>query len=194
MRHHGRQVPTGTASANGQARWVDRQRVRVLRYPPDRSRAVVNARRELVLGRQPVLDRHHDASRFIGKRAADDVVGVAVADAEPAAMHEDEGGCSMFGSSDAAVEPQWNVSGGASCCKFLPLGYLGRIWGEDLARGSIDRTSLLRRADLNGRSPSGLDEVENAFRIRIERHRRSSWLGAYEDDLGAIPRNLEVRD
>jgi hypothetical protein len=88
------QETAGRVAADGQpGRLVGRrawQRARVGEYPLPRGPGVVDRGRVGVLGRQPVLHRQHRESAARAEQPARAVVGVDIAEHEPASVEEDQ--------------------------------------------------------------------------------------------------------
>ncbi len=90
QRHHGGDVAARAVAAHGDAVRVRAQLLRVLERPAQRRLAVLDRRRERVLGRQPVVDRQHVRAPVAAQQPAGGVVGVEVADHEAAAVVVDD--------------------------------------------------------------------------------------------------------
>ena len=88
----GRQVASGARSSHGDSGRVHPDGRGVLRYPFGRGIAVLDRRRELVLGGQAVVDGHDGTSRSGDDVAHGPVVGLDVANDPAAAVEIDEDG------------------------------------------------------------------------------------------------------
>src|SRR5262249_34097029 len=82
------QVSSRTIPAHRETLAVDCESGRLLFDPPDRACAILDRRRKLVLGSEPILDRYDSAVTRVRKLATYGVVRVAVADAEATSVHE----------------------------------------------------------------------------------------------------------
>ena len=114
QRDHGREIAAGAVAADRQAAGIDAEAGRVGCDPARGRDGVVDGGRELVLGRQPVIDRNDDAARGVGERAADLVVALQVADHPAAAVEEDQGRLRLIlAGALAAIQPQRDRPGRA---------------------------------------------------------------------------------
>ena len=96
-RDDGGEIAAGAVAADRSgARRRCRARLRVGRDPFRRGDGVVDGGGEFVLGREAIVDRDHDQLALIGELAADDVVGVEIADHPAAAMEEHQAGARPF--------------------------------------------------------------------------------------------------
>ena len=76
QRHHGREVAARAVAADRDARGVDADLGALLGHPARGRVAILGPGRKLVLGSQPVVDRHHDATDRVREAAAGAVVRV----------------------------------------------------------------------------------------------------------------------
>jgi len=92
-RNRGRQVAARAFARDRDAFRVGAEAHRVGERPLRHRHAVVEARRERMLGREPVLDRHNGRAGAVRELAGDVVHQSDAADAEPAAVeiHDDSG-------------------------------------------------------------------------------------------------------
>jgi hypothetical protein len=94
--HHERQPRSepaaGTVADDCDARRIHAELVCVLVDPRMRGKAVVEARRERILGSQPVGHRDHQGAHLAGDRHSGALLGVDAPDCEPASMDVDDGG------------------------------------------------------------------------------------------------------
>ena len=109
VRHHRGEVAAGRVAGDGDPVRVAAQLGGVLGDPLQRGPAVVHPGRERMLGGEPVVDGHHDGLGADGVRAGDGVVGVQVAEAEPAAVVEDDDGQALSSATGRPVDANGNV-------------------------------------------------------------------------------------
>src|SRR5580700_6005268 len=105
--HHRGEIAAGAVAADGEALAVDAEGYGLPRDPRSRREAILDRCRKFVFRSEAVIDRDDDASRPIGKMAAEAVMGVEIADDPAAAMEVDEGGKGAAGRCRrAAIEAQ----------------------------------------------------------------------------------------
>ena len=90
QRAHRREVAARAVAADGDPRRVAADLRRVRDRPVERGPAVVERRRKRMLGREPVVDRHHDRARRVRELASDPVELLDVPDDPTAAVQHDE--------------------------------------------------------------------------------------------------------
>ena len=91
QRDGGGEIAARAVSRDRDARAVDADFAAVFGNPTRCGVAILGGGGVGVLGRQPVVDRHHDGVRAVCQRAAEVVVGLEVADHPAAAVEEDHG-------------------------------------------------------------------------------------------------------
>ena len=87
---HGRKVAAGAVATDREPVAVDAYRGARFGDPSGGGEAVVDSRREFVLGRQAVIDRNDRAACGVGEVTAQAVIAIKVADNPAAAMKIDE--------------------------------------------------------------------------------------------------------
>ena len=182
--HRCREVAPGAVAADCDALRVDAQLVGIVDHPLRGGTAVVRARREWVLGRQPVVHGHGHDSRQHRQGAARQVVGLDAADnpAAPVEVHEATESavavscrCTVAGLVDAhrdvvAVGP-WDRPVFRACYVDLFTGgwhlleaLAGTLWADVLKGRSIQSVEL--------GNDTGCFEFESHGREHIWPHRR----------------------
>ena len=87
LRHHRRQIPSGRVARDGDTRGIRAELGRVRAKPAIRGEAIVDGGRELVLGRQSIIDRNDDRAGTQREPRAQAVVRLEIA-LHPAAAVE----------------------------------------------------------------------------------------------------------
>jgi hypothetical protein len=80
------EIAAGAVAADGEARRVEAEAAALARGEFDGGDAILDRGGKAVLGRQAVVEREHDAGRFLRQLPADRVVRLDIADAPAAAM------------------------------------------------------------------------------------------------------------
>ena len=163
------EVAARAVAADGDPGGVDAEIGRVARGPKGCRVRVLGRGRELVLGRQPVVDRHHHASRAVGDRATRRVVGVETADDPTPAVEVDERGERRRGRVLRPVDAHGNRAFGAGHGAVLHACHGLRVGGQRRDH-ALDVGACFRarhRLDAGERLVHGVHEH---LRNRVQRH------------------------
>ena len=177
-RHHRdyrRQVSARAVAADREPRRVRAERRRVFRHPLRRRVAILRSRRKYVLRRQPVIDRHHHASRLVRERAAYPVVTLEIAEHPSAAVEINQHAHRRIAL--GRIDARRDVTGRAGDVPIL----------DAIDRRRRNRIRLEQRAHLGPRllrglraqehRPGRVEHVEHHFHLGIERSRHARSLG-----------------
>ena len=104
----------------------------LMRQPSQRRHGVLHSGGEGVLGREPIVEREHGRARVVAQHAAEDVVGLEIADHAAAAMHEEDGDFGLAPPIDGGVSAQTHRAGRARHGEIARVADLGR---HDLGLG-----------------------------------------------------------
>ena len=154
LRHDRREVRPGRVPADREPLGVAAERLGVRARPRGRREGVLEAGRERMLGRQPVVDREYGVATLVGERPREVVVRLEVAEHPAAAVQEDEQPEARLGA--RPVEARGDASG-------VDVANLReRDGGRPQARGAQGANGL-GRALLDRRVAEGLDRSSSAW-------------------------------
>jgi hypothetical protein len=134
-----------------------------------------------VLGGHPVVDRDDDCAGGVAELAAEDVVGVEVADRPAAAVVVDERGKRArpgrrSAGAERPVDAQRDRAVRTFAARVDDAADLGRCRLGEEAAVAVERARVDRRQRVHRREPAFFDEVEQGAGVGVQ-HRRSfySW-------------------
>ena len=129
---------------------------------------------ELVLGREPVVDGHHDAPGAVAQIARDRIVGVEVADDVSAAVvvHERRQAASIgIGIGIGAVDAHRQIAGHARNRAVLDRADRGRRDSARLHHSLVLLPRLRRSQPVDGPEFRRGQHVDHLLNLRVDRHR-----------------------
>ena len=147
---------------------------RLMRQPGQRRHGVLHRGGEGVLGREPIVEREHGRARVVAQRAAEDVVGLEIADHAAAAMHEEDGGFGLAPLIDGGVSAQAHRPGRARHGEIARFADFGR---RDLGLGqcaAIFGARFVRRELPQRRGGRGGRPIDQRFGFAVELQTRLS--------------------
>ena len=103
-------LPPALSPATRQAARVGAKRAGLLRRPVRDGVDILGCCRPWRFGCQPIVDRNHDRADTVRHRAAQFVVGIQIAEHEPAAMREDDDGHGTRCAKYRPVDPHGDVA------------------------------------------------------------------------------------
>jgi hypothetical protein len=177
-RYDRREVAAGAVAANREPRRVDAELARLPVHPCRRGDAVVDRSGKAVLGTHPVVDRDDDRTGAVAELAAEDVVGVEVADRPAAAVVVDERGQRArlrrrSAGAERPVDAQRNRAVRAFAARVDHGADVGRRRLREEAPVAVERSRIDRRQRVHRRQLAFLDQFEQRAGVGVQ-HRCGS--------------------
>ena len=169
-RNDGRQVAPGTVASDRQPRGIDPEPSRVLAHPPRGRDGVLDGGWELVLRRESVVDRHDNAARRVGQRAAYLVVALQIADDPAPAVEVHERRLQgPFCGTHSAIKAKRDRTRRSHGLQSKNFGDLLGIRLQSASCGKVGFARLGRRQRLEGRTVRRNDQFAYPLRVRVKR-------------------------
>src|SRR5262245_46393941 len=138
--------------------------------PRDRACAILDSRRKLVLGSEPIVDRYDSAASRVRELATYGVVRDSVADAEATPVHEYDRGQRSAAAVLSTIEAQWDIVAWPLRDEIADMCNRRRLRPQALARHAVNFARLPRRQGGHRRTSAHPEKLEDAFSVWIETH------------------------